>query len=103
MAKKRLTPEDAASEWMKLKAEKLELERRLEELKKVLEPYLEKQEERTALLGGFEFKLVDSEREFFKLKEAKENLDGRVLKPYLYTTCFSQIRATWKGGEKKAA
>lgn len=95
--------EIAAKEWIRLKTEKLGLESRIEETRKILEPYLESQPEGAAELVGFRFKLVTSEREFFKLAAAKEKIDGRILKPYITLSTSNQIRTTFHGKPEEVA
>lgn len=96
------SPELAAKEWVDLKSQKVKIETRCEELKKILESYLVDQPEKTALLCGWRFVLSDVEREFFKLAEAKKKLKS-ILKPFITVSCFSQIRMSWQGGEEKQA
>lgn len=100
---KKLSPELAAKEWIALKADKFLLDQKLEELRAVLEPYLNEQPERSAELAGFKFTLVTQERESFKLKDAKKKIDGRTLQPYITVSTSTQIRTTWRGGEDEAA
>jgi hypothetical protein len=102
-AEKIPTIEEVAKEWVVLKSEKLRIEKRAEELKEILEPYLAGQPDQTAEISGFRFKLFEMERETFKLKAAKEKIDGRVLAPYITSSVSTVIRTTWKGGEEEAA
>jgi hypothetical protein len=107
MTKKKKTeelsnPQAWAAEWVKLKGQKLSIEKKCEELKKLLEPYLEDQPEKVALLAGWKFSLVETTREFFRLNEAKEKIDGRVLAPYITKSTFNQIRTFWDGKEEEA-
>lgn len=89
---KKIEIADLAKEWLTLKDEQKTIERRLSELKKELEPYLEKQPDKNAELAGFRFTLIHSERESFKLSEAKEAIDNRTLRPYISLSSFTQIR-----------
>lgn len=91
--------EKVAKEWIELKAQKMELEHRLDELKEVLEGILQDEPERSAEFCGFKFTLSEVEREFFKLSEAKKKIDGRMLKPFITLSKFMQIRTTWAGGD----
>lgn len=43
-------------------------------------------------IAGHKLSLVQFERESFSLKEAKERLDLRILKPFITVTAVSQIR-----------
>lgn len=95
--------EEIAKEWIELKTIEANLEKKKRELKPELESYLKDQPDQKAELNGFQFTLIESERESFKLKDAKEKIDGRTLAPYISVSSFTQIRTTWKGGEKKAA
>ncbi len=94
------TPEKAAAEWIELKTQKAQIEGRLDELKKILEPFLENEPDKRAFLHGFDFFLVETSREYFDLKRAREKIDGRVLAPYMASTSYSSIRTTWKGEPK---
>lgn len=95
----KLSLEQIAIEWIELRGQKMALEKRLEELKNILEPALEEKPNCSMEIDGWKFALVKSEREFFKLKEAKENLDNRILRPYIFTSKYNTIRTTWRGGE----
>lgn len=92
--------ESVAKEYLLLKNEKSQIEKRLDELKSQIEPFLEQQPEKAFEVHNWKMTLVHSKREIFNLLKAKENMDGRVLKPYLKTSEFSQIRTVYVG--KKA-
>ena len=102
MAKK-LTPEAAAKEYIHLKTDMKCLEKRIEELKAVIEPALREAPEQSAEWHGWKFKLVESSRDSFSLSKAREKIDGRILAPYITTAQVVQIRTTWAGGEEAAA
>lgn len=75
----------------------------MDELKKVIEPFLETQPEETFLHDGWEFKIVRTvDKETFSLKACREagKIDGRKLAPYISKCSFNQIRTTWKGGKE---
>lgn len=100
MEEKFQMPEDVAQEWLELREKKMLLEKRIDEIKPILETYLALDPSYEMEMCGHKFKLVNSEREFFKLAEAKKNMDGRILRPYITTTSFNQIRVTFCGEEE---
>lgn len=93
--------EEVAREWIELKTSEANLEKKKRELKPELEAYLNDQPEKSAEIAGFKFTLVESSKESFKLKDAKEKLDGRTLAPYITVSSFTQIRTTWRGGDSE--
>jgi hypothetical protein len=95
----KISPEKAAKEWIDLKAQKVVLEKRIDELKQVLEPFLGKQKDRTVELKGWRFSLAEIEREYFKLAEAKQKIEHKILKPFIQISKYIQIRTSWQGGE----
>lgn len=103
MPTKKISPEAASKLLIEFKAEKKKLEKRIEELEEVMEPYLEEQPDGMAEFHGFKFTLVKSERENFSLKKAREKIDGRILAPYVTTSQSQYILMTWKGGVEEAA
>lgn len=96
---KTLTIEAAAAEWISLKTKNKFNEKRLDELKKVIEPFLKELPEKTKDFHGWKFSLVEFEKQSFSLAKAKEKLDGRLLSPYISTSTCIQIRTSWQGGE----
>jgi hypothetical protein len=98
MAKKTLSLEHAAREWLELKAREEATEERLKELKAVLEPALRSAPGQAMKLAGKRFKLSEFPRESFQLARAKEKIDGRVLAPYITTTDVVTIRTSGRGG-----
>lgn len=101
MKTKKVPIEDVAKEWIELKTIEADLEKKKRELKPDLEAYLKDQPDQKAEICGFQFTLIQSERESFKLKDAKEKIDGRTLAPYISVSTFTQIRTTWRGGDEK--
>lgn len=99
MPKKKPTIQAIAKEWLKLKSRQKAIEKKLGDLKKELEPYLNEKDDKSAELEGHKFSLLLSERESFRLKEAKEELDIRLLRPYITISAFSQIRTCPLGKE----
>lgn len=97
MKSKANSVENSAKEYLDLKLEKAKIEKRIDELKMELEPFLEEQPEKTAEMCGWKFSLIESERESFKLSAAKEKIDGRTLKPFITLSKFNQIRTVFKG------
>lgn len=89
--------------WIDVKAQIERLEKEKSELKEKLEKVLEKEPDQTLELNGWKCTLVESSRESFRLKEAKIELDLKVLKPFISISKFTQIRTTWQGGEVEAA
>jgi hypothetical protein len=102
MAKKKLSVEDAAKEWIELKTMEATIEARRREIRAVLEPALEEAPDKLLEFHGWKFLLVSFERESFSLSKAKEKIDGRILAPYITASTSVQIRATWKGGAERA-
>ena len=98
MAKK-ISIENAAKEYIELKALEKAREARLAELKDVLLPALRAAENQRLELAGFEFSVVEFEKEFFSLTKAREVIDGRTLAPYITKSNVVQIRTAWRGGE----
>jgi hypothetical protein len=102
MAKpKKISVEAAAKEWIELKTMEGVIETRRSELKKILEPALEKSPENIIELNGWKFLRLCFDKESFSLSKAKEKIDGRVLAPYITTSKVVQIRCYWKGGGKE--
>lgn len=102
MAKKKLSVEEAAKEWIELKTMDETIEARRREVRAILEPALEAAPDKLLEFHGWKFLLVRFERESFSLKAAKEKIDGRVLAPYITASTSVQIRSTWKGGSERA-
>lgn len=100
---KKITPEAAAKEWIELKSQSKGLEKRLDELKSILEPALREAPEKSAEWHGWKFSLVQFEKDSFSLSKAREKLDGRILAPYVTSSAVVQIRTSWQGGEQKEA
>lgn len=94
--------EVVAKEWIQVTSQLKALEKRKAELKEFLEPYLDSQPGKTSEIVGFKFTLVVGERESFRLKDAKEKIDGRVLAPYITVSAYSQIRSTFQGPDETA-
>lgn len=89
------------SEYIELKNRRAEIEKQMEEMKPEIEKFLEEQPEKAFQVGNWKINLVHSKKESFNLKKAKENLDGRVLKPYLKVSEFTQIRTVFRGEKKE--
>jgi hypothetical protein len=98
--KKPVTIEKSAKQYLELKTEKVRIEKQLDVLKKTIAPYLEGFPERKAELCGFEFSLVETERENFKLSAAKEKIEAKVLSPFISVSNYTSIRTTFRGGEE---
>lgn len=94
---------DAAREWVRLKAEAKQIEKRLHELQEIIEPELREQKDKSVEVHGWRFKLCEYEQSSFRLKEAQEKIDGRVLSPYITKSQVVQIRTSWQGGEETYA
>jgi regulator of replication initiation timing len=88
--------------WVALTSQIKRLEKQKEDLKPQLEKILEKEPENTLELDGWRAILVASERESFRLKEAKEKIDEKVLKPFITHSKYTQIRTSWQGGGEPA-
>lgn len=102
MLKKEKKIENIAQEWLDLKNQKLLTEKRLDNLKPILETYLAEQPDKESEMCGFKFKLVNSERENFRLSEAKKKKGfWKLLKPFVTVSYFNQIRATFCGQEEE--
>lgn len=100
---KKLTAQMAAKEYVHLKTDLKFLEKRLEELKEVIEPALRELPEKTAEWHGWKFSLVEFEKENFSLSKAREKIDGRTLAPFVTVSPIVQIRTSWQGGEEEFA
>jgi hypothetical protein len=84
--------EEAAAEYMRLKAQSAELDAAMKRLRNVLEVAVGAAPEKKAVIAGFKFALVEVERDNFNLKKALEKLDGRVLRPFITTSRYTQLR-----------
>lgn len=102
---KKPTTEKAAKEWISLKTEMKRIEKRIDELKEVLEPALRDSSEGSLEFFGWRFSLVEFEKRSFSLAkaEASSKFDGRALAPFITKSSSIQIRTSWQGGEEKAA
>lgn len=93
-------PEDVAQEWLDLKTQKILIEKRIADLKPILEAFLIEQPDFEAEMCGHSFKVTTTARESFKLAEAKKKIDKKLLKPFISVTEFNQIRSTFCGDAK---
>jgi CRISPR/Cas system CMR-associated protein Cmr1 (group 7 of RAMP superfamily) len=93
--------EQAAAEYIELKAQEKKVAERLSELKKIIGPHLNAQADHKALFSGWEFTLSYSERENFKLSDAKKTLDLAILKPFITVSEISTIRTSFRGTDEK--
>jgi len=84
--------EEAAQEYLRLKAQAAELEAAMKRLRNVLEVAVGESPDRRAEIAGVTFALVDVERENFNLKKALEKLDRRALRPFITTSRYTQLR-----------
>jgi len=100
---KKSTSEAAAKEWITLKASQKAVEKRLDQLKPVIEAALSAAPENVVEFHGWKFTLVEFEKDSFSLSKAREKIDGRVLAPYVTTSNVVQIRSSWQGGDEVAA
>ena len=50
----------------------------------------------TLMHGNVEIKLVPTEREVFNLRNAKEKIDGRILRPFISISEYNQLRVKVK-------
>ena len=88
-----------AKEYIDLKAQEKIVAERLSELKSVIGPFLNGQDAQSAVLAGWEFSLSHSERENFKLKDAKKSIDPEILKPFISVTEVTSIRTSFRGAK----
>lgn len=86
--------EEAAVEYMRLKAQVAELESAMKRLRNVIEVAIAEEPDRRATLAGFRFSLVDVERDNFNLKKALEKLDGRALRPFISTSRYTMLKVS---------
>lgn len=84
--------DEAAAEYMRLKAQSAELEAALKRIRNVLEVAVGSAPEKRAEIAGFKFALVEVERDNFNLKKALEKLDKRTLRPFITTSRYTQLR-----------
>ncbi len=95
------SPEDVAQEWLKLKEKKILLEKRIDDLKPILEAFLLEQQDQEAEICGYRFKISVCERSIFELAKALKNKTlSKLLKPYIKEISYSQIRASFCGEEE---
>lgn len=97
----KLSVEEAVKEYVAQKKEIERLERQIAKLKPIIESRLEAEPEHKALIAGYLVSLTEISRELFDLKGAREKIDGRVLRPYLKTVTYQQLRVAYKGGEQR--
>lgn len=95
MPKIELSPEKAAKEWIELRVSQKEIEKRLSEIKPVLEKALRKAPEKTQ----WGLVLVDISRPTFALKKALEKLDRKILAPFISKSKYAQIRPAHEAKE----
>lgn len=86
--------EDTVREYVELKAQSEQLEKAMKRLRNVLEVALSGEPEHKAVIAGFRLVLIEVERDNFNLKKAKEELDGRMLRPYISISKYTQLRLT---------
>jgi hypothetical protein len=86
--------EEAALEYMRLKAQAAELDAAMKRLRNVIEVAIAEEPEKRAVIAGFRFALVTVERDNFNLKKALEKLDGRVLRPYITTSRYTMLKVS---------
>lgn len=97
---KKQNMEKLAREWVALKEQEKETEKRLNELKSKFQPFLKGVSDHSVELAGWRFTLVEFEKESFSLSRAREKLPEKTLAPYISKVDVMQIRTSWQGGEK---
>jgi hypothetical protein len=100
---KKITPDEAAKEWLELETEAKRIEARFDELQKVLDPVLERTKDKYALFHGFKFKVIEFEKENFSLALARKSklIPKRILKKFVSFSDVRYIRTYFAGGKEE--
>ena len=93
------TINEQITKYFELNEEIKRLEKQLKELRPEIELFVAKEAQITLLreavtvtIGNFAATLTPVERENFKLKEAKEVLNAKLLEPFITTTQYSTLK-----------
>jgi hypothetical protein len=92
--------EETVRELARLKEESAKLEALMKRLRNVVEVALAGEPDRRAEIAGFVCSVSDVERDNFNLKKALEKLDGRVLRPFITTSKYTQLRIVPAKGDE---
>lgn len=100
MPKELKKPEDVANEWLELKEQKILVEKRIADLRPILEAYLLEKQDREDEICGHRFKLTEVKSQYFDLARAKKNKAiAKVLKPYMENRVSTRLTAAFCGEE----
>jgi hypothetical protein len=87
-------------EYQAAKDQMAALEAVLKRLRNVIEVALADQPEQKAEIAGYRCAVIEVERDNFNLKKALEKLDGRVLRPFITTSKYTQLRVVGTKGDE---